>query len=115
VTGLAGSGLTLLDNGGDSKAVTANGSVTFATALANAAVYAVTVGTPPTTPSQTCTVTNGSGTIAGANISNVTVNCVTKSFTVGGTVSGLTGTNYAISVSANPVNPIQLCSDRRQL
>src|SRR5471032_2307032 len=59
VTGLTGSGLTLLDNGGDSKAVTANGSVTFATALSNAATYAVTVGTQPSTPAQTCTVTNG--------------------------------------------------------
>jgi 6-phosphogluconolactonase (cycloisomerase 2 family) len=139
VTGLAGSGLTLLDNGGDSKAVSANGSVTFATALANAAAYAVTVGTRPTTPSQTCTVTNGSGTIAGANIVNVAVACVTQAFTVGGTVSGLAGSglqlqnnagdtlnvsqngsftfatailsgaNYAVSVSANPANPIQQC------
>ena len=139
VTGLAGSGLTLLDNGGDSKAVTANGSVTFATVLANAAAYAVTVGTQPTTPTQTCTVTNGSGTIAGANISNVAVNCVTKTFTISGTVSGLTGTGlvltnngadnlpvtgnaftfatavasgtaYAITVATQPANPSQNCT-----
>jgi 6-phosphogluconolactonase (cycloisomerase 2 family) len=139
VTGLAGSGLTLLNNGGDSKAVTANSSVTFATALANAATYAVTVGTQPTTPSQTCTVTNGSGTIAGANVSNVAVNCVTKTFTVSGTVNGLTGTGlvlanngadnltvtgnaftfataiasgtrYAITVATQPTNPSQNCT-----
>jgi 6-phosphogluconolactonase (cycloisomerase 2 family) len=140
VTGLAGSGLTLLDNGGDSKAVTANGSVTFATALASAAPYAVTVGTQPTTPSQTCTVTNGSGTIAGANVTNVAVNCAVSNFTIGGSVTGLAGTglqvqnnagdalsvtqngsftfatsissgaNYSLSVSASPVNPIQLCT-----
>jgi len=140
VSGLAGSGLTLLDNGGDSKAVTANGSVTFATALASAAPYAVTVGTQPTTPSQTCTVTNGSGTIAGANITNVAVNCAVSNFTIGGSVSGLAGTglqiqnnagdtlsvtqngsftfatsvgsgaNYSISIFTNPVNPIQLCT-----
>jgi 6-phosphogluconolactonase (cycloisomerase 2 family) len=139
VTGLAGSGLTLLDNGGDSKAVTANGSVTFATALASAAPYAVTVGTQPTTPSQTCTVTNGSGSIAAANISNVAVNCATKTFAVGGTVSGLTGsglllanngadgltvtgsaftfatavasgTAYAVTVATQPTNPAQNCT-----
>lgn len=140
VTGLAGSGLTLLDSGGDSKAVSANGSVTFATALATAATYAVTVGTQPTTPSQTCTVTNGSGTIAGANVTNVAVACVTQTYSVGGTVSGLAGSglqlqnnaadtlnvsqngtfsfatailsgaNYAISVSVNPANPIQQCA-----
>jgi 6-phosphogluconolactonase (cycloisomerase 2 family) len=78
VTGLAGSGLTLLDNGGDSKAVTADGSVTFATALANAAPYAVTVGAQPTSPIQICTLTNGSGTIAGANVANVAVACATQ-------------------------------------
>ena len=139
VTGLAGSGLTLLDNGGDSKEVTANGSVTFATALANAAPYAVTVGTQPATPGQTCTVTNGSGAIAGANVTNVAVNCVTKTFTVGGTVSGLTGTGlvlanngadnltvtgsaftfatavasgtaYAVTVATQPTNPAQNCT-----
>ena len=140
VTGLAGSGLTLLDNGGDSKAVSADGSVTFATALANAATYAVTVGTQPATPSQTCTVTNGSGTIAGANVTNVAVACVTKTFTVGGAVSGLAGSGlqlqnnagdtlnvtqngsftfatalasgagYAISITANPTSPIQQCA-----
>jgi 6-phosphogluconolactonase (cycloisomerase 2 family) len=140
VAGLAGSGLTLLDNGGDSKAVAANGSVTFATALATAAPYAVTVGTQPTTPSQTCTVTNGSGTIAGADITNVAVNCAVSKFTVGGTVTGLAGTglqiqnnagdtlsvtqngsftfatsvgsgaNYSIGISTSPVNPIQLCT-----
>jgi 6-phosphogluconolactonase (cycloisomerase 2 family) len=139
VTGLAGSGLALLDNGGDSKAVTANGSATFATALANAAAYAVTVGPQPTTPSQTCTVTNGSGTIAGANIANVAVNCVTKTFTVSGTVSGLTGTGlvlanngadnltvtgntftfatavasgaaYAVTVATQPSGPAQNCT-----
>jgi 6-phosphogluconolactonase (cycloisomerase 2 family) len=140
VTGLAGSGLTLLDNGGDSKAATANGSVTFATALANAAPYAVTVGTQPATPSQNCTVTNGSGAIAGANVTNVAVTCATTTLTVGGTASGLAGSGlqlqnnagdtlnvlqngtftfataipsgapYAISVSANPVNPIQQCA-----
>jgi 6-phosphogluconolactonase (cycloisomerase 2 family) len=140
VTGLTGTGLTLLDNGGDAKAVTANGSVTFATALANAATYAVTVGTQPATPAQTCTVTSGSGTIAGANITNVLVNCALVKITIGGTVSGLSGTglqiqnnagdtlsvtqngsftfatslgsgaNYAITVSAIPSNPIQQCA-----
>ena len=140
VSGLAGSGLTLLDNGGDSKAVTANGSVTFVTALASAAPYAVTVGTQPTTPSQICTVTNGSGTIAGANVTSVAVNCAVNNFTIGGSVSGLAGTglqiqnnggdalsvtqngsftfatsigsgaNYSISISGSPVNPIQLCT-----
>jgi len=43
---------------------------------------------------QTCTVGNGSGSISGANVTNVAVDCVddeVPNFTVGGNVSGLTG------------------------
>src|SRR6185436_11373037 len=39
--------------------------------------YAVTIQTQPTNPAQICTVTNGSGTIAGADVTNVAVACVT--------------------------------------
>ncbi len=75
VTGLTGTGLVLQDNGGDNLTITKNGSFTFATALASGAAYAVTVSTQPTSPSQTCTVTSGSGTTASANITSVAVNC----------------------------------------
>lgn len=75
VTGLTGSGLVLQDNGGDNLPVSQNGTFTFATALATGAAYAVTVATQPTSPSQTCTVANGTGTTASANVTNVTVSC----------------------------------------
>jgi uncharacterized delta-60 repeat protein len=39
--------------------------------------YNVSVGTQPGNPSQICTVTNGTGTMANANITNVAVDCVT--------------------------------------
>jgi uncharacterized repeat protein (TIGR03803 family) len=78
--------LTLQDNGGDDLVVTANGSFTFSTALDTGASYAVTVLTQPS--GQTCTVANGSGTVADSNITNVAVTCV-SGYTVGGTVSGL--------------------------
>jgi hypothetical protein len=35
----------------------------------------VTVFKQPSTPSQTCTVGSGSGTIGGANVTNVTISC----------------------------------------
>ena len=63
VTGLSGSGLVLQDNLGDNLSVSAAGTFTFATPVADGSVYKVTVLTPPASPSQTCTVTNGSGTI----------------------------------------------------
>ena len=80
VSGLSGT-VVLQDNGGDSLSVSANGSFTFATALAGGAAYNVTVGTYP--PGQTCTITNGSGTIATANVTNVAVTCTANSATSG--------------------------------
>jgi len=97
VSGLnTGTSVTLLDNGGDSLTVTANGTFTFKTALASGKTYSVTVGTQPT--GETCTVTNGSGTVGSANVTNVAVACAaTPTFTIGGTVSGLnTGTSVTL-------------------
>ena len=72
VTGLAGT-VTLQNNGGDALPVSANGPFTFPTALNNGAAYNVTVLTQPA--SQVCTVTNGTGTVAGADVTNVAVAC----------------------------------------
>ena len=38
----------------------------------------MTVFTQPSDPSQACTVTNASGTLAGANVTNVEVSCTTE-------------------------------------
>ena len=77
VSGLQGSGLTLQNSAGDDLTVAADGSFTFATAVTQGTAYNVTVFTQPTSPEQTCDVTNGSGT-ANANVSNVTVTCTTN-------------------------------------
>lgn len=76
ITGLVGSGLVLQNNGVDNLAISANGSFTFATGLADGSLYAVTVLNQPS--AQTCIVSNGSGTIASANVTNISVNCDTK-------------------------------------
>jgi hypothetical protein len=73
VTGLAaGQSVVLLNNAGNSTTVNSNTSFTFSTAINSGGAYAVTVGTQPT--GQTCTVTNGSGTVS-ANVTNVTLTC----------------------------------------
>src|SRR5579885_847328 len=87
VSGLTGSGLVLQDNGGDNLAVSGNGSFTFATALAAGSTYAVTVLTQPA--GQTCSVGTGNG-IANSNVTNVTVTCSAVTYSIGGTLSGLT-------------------------
>ena len=89
VSGLSGT-VTLQQNGADSMSISANGSFTFSTPVAEGTPYNVTVQIQPAT--QTCTVTNGSGTMGANNVTNVAVTCSTDAFTVGGTVSGLSGT-----------------------
>ena len=108
VSGLgAGKSVGLLNNAGDAITVNANGSFTFPTAINSGSSYAVTVGTQPV--GQTCSVSNGSGT-ATANVTNVSVSCVTNTYTITGSVSGLgagktlgllNNGGDALSVSAN--------------
>ena len=95
-SGLAGTGLTLQDNGGDDLVVNASGSFTFPTKVASGATYTVTVKTQPTSPTQTCSLGGTTGTVGAADVSSVTVNCATNSYIVGGTVTGLTGTGLVI-------------------
>lgn len=74
VTGLdSAASVTLAESAGDSLVVTANGNFTFAKALSNGTAYSVTVGTQPN--GETCRVTNGSGTIASADVTNIAVVC----------------------------------------
>ena len=96
VSGLTGAGLVLQDNGGDSLMVTASGTFTFATSVASGGAYAATVMTNPAMPSQTCVVTNGTGTVTSANITTVTVTCTTNTYTVGGMVTGLAATDNLV-------------------
>ena len=73
VSGLTGTGLALQNNGADTLAVAADGPFAFVTELTDLSDYLVTVSTQPT--GQTCSVTNGSGTIDGADIADVGVTC----------------------------------------
>jgi 6-phosphogluconolactonase len=101
ISGLTGSGLVLQDNAGDNLSVAAKAaSFTFTTAVASGATYAATVLTQPTNPAQTCTVSNGSGTATGANITNVAIACTLNVYTVGGSISGLTGSGLVLQDNA---------------
>jgi len=78
ISGLTGT-LVLQNNSGDNLSTTANGTFTFTTPLNNGVAYAVTVLTQPA--GQTCTVTGGSGTVASASVTNVTVSCTNNDVT----------------------------------
>jgi PKD repeat protein len=72
VSGLSGA-LVLLNNGGDGLVITENGPFKFRTELTDGAAYDVTVWL--TRPGQPCPVSNGSGIISGADVTNVAVTC----------------------------------------
>ncbi|HUJ34412.1 MAG TPA: Ig-like domain-containing protein, partial [Solirubrobacteraceae bacterium] len=68
VSGLSGT-VVLEDNGGDDLSVSGNGPFVLATPVLAGAAYNVTVKSSPS--GQTCTASNGSGTVASANITDV--------------------------------------------
>jgi uncharacterized delta-60 repeat protein len=77
VTGLEGGGLVLTNNSTDDLAVTANGSFLFDRQYPDGFVYNVRVDTQPSDPAQSCTVTNGGGTVDGADVTDLEVTCET--------------------------------------
>ena len=77
VSGLAAGGvLVLQNNGGDDLGISVNGGFTFTSPLAGGTAYAVSVKTQPA--GQSCTLRNGSGTVASTNVSTVEVACATS-------------------------------------
>jgi len=95
ITGLAGSGLVVQDNGGDDIALFGNVvGFGFAIPIASGATYNVTVKTQPTGPAQTCVVASGSGTIGSALVI-VAVTCTTNALVACTTENGTVVTHAA--------------------
>lgn len=89
ISGLIGT-VVLQNNGSDTISANTDGSFTFPTGEAEGDSYAVTVLTQPA--GLTCTVNNGFGTVGPSNVTNVNVTCAASAYTIGGTVSGVSGT-----------------------
>ena len=104
VTGLAtGAKVTLLDNGGDSLTVSADGTFTFPILIADNGSYSVTVGSQPA--GQVCTVSSGSGSGLVANVTKVSVTCSANSVTIGGTATGLVS-GQPVTLLNNGTDPL---------
>lgn len=79
LTGLRGGGLVLEDAATGSRVTpSADGAFAFDYRYPDRSAYDVRVVAQPANPAQTCTVTDGRGTIAGANVANVRVDCATS-------------------------------------
>jgi hypothetical protein len=140
VNGLAGTGLVLRNNGTDDLPIPKSGQFTFDTPVPDGWAYQVSVASQPTEPSQTCVVSNGMGTVQGADVQDVSVSCSVLEYAVRGTVSGVVGSGltlklndsgpisvtqngpfafptpirsgdtYLVTVASTPTNPDQTCS-----
>jgi uncharacterized delta-60 repeat protein len=110
VTGLEGSGLVLETSGADDLTVDANGPFEFTPPAPDGRVYDVSVGTEPEDPDQRCTVTNGTGTVQGADVTDIAVECATPppvsgldlTFDGDGRTSTLVSGNHVEAVAVQP-------------
>ena len=110
ISGYSGSGMVLQDNGGNNLSVTSGATnFTFSQAIPSGTTYAVTVLTQPSSPAQTCLVTNGSGT-ATANVTSVSIACTTTTYTIGGSISGYSGSGLVLQ--DNGGNNLSVNSER---
>jgi len=101
VSGLAGAGLVLRDNGGDDLPVAADGLIAFPTKIASGATYSVTVFTQPTSPVQTCAVTNGSGTMGSTDVINIAVSCTLVHITGNHFTGFVSGSYFYTDISSS--------------
>jgi hypothetical protein len=104
VSGLTGSVLSLNNNGGNTIITSANGVFTFDQPLGTGSTYSVTVSVQPT--GETCAVTNGSGTVANSNVTNVQVTCTANTYSISGTVYGLSGSGLALQDNGGDNLPV---------
>ena len=103
---LYGPGLVLSVNGGSPVTLDTNVPFTFPVLFTNGASYDVEVMTQP--PGQVCTLTSNTGTIASANVTNVSGGCnpVAQPDDLAFTVSGLTGTGMVVTDGFRTVSAI---------
>ena len=106
VSGLIGSGLVLQLNGSETITINSNGAFSFTTALSDLSSFDVSVSVQPISPSQNCSVSNGFGDVSGANITDVAITCITNSFTVSGSVTGLSGSGLELQLYSDDIQSI---------
>jgi uncharacterized repeat protein (TIGR03803 family) len=88
ISGLGSNAGLTLTNGSDTLAVaTGSTSFTMPTAVAFGSPYSIAVQTAPAGLS--CTASNASGTMPASNVASIVIACSDRSYTVGGTISGL--------------------------
>ena len=102
ISGLTASGLVLAD-GTSTVAVPAGATgFTFGGVVTSGAPYSISAQQQPS--GLTCSVANGSATAGAANVSNVVVTCSAQSYSVGGTINGLTASGLVLANGSDTLN-----------
>jgi hypothetical protein len=99
-----GAGLVLQLNDGEELPVAIAGKFAFSSKIESGATYTVKVAQQPTNPAQTCSISDqsGTGTIGGADVTDVAVTCtIRNTYVIGGSVSGLLGTGAGLVLQLN--------------
>jgi len=98
ISGLGSNSGLVLSDGTESLSVSPGSSAfVFPTALAGGTAYSVAVQTQPS--GLTCSVSNGSGVGQGTPVTSVSVNCQAATYTIGGSISGLSASGLTIGVA----------------
>jgi 6-phosphogluconolactonase len=100
VTGLEGVGLVLINQSGANLEISQNGEFAFDAPLERGASYGLAVARQPSNPTQECAIANGTGVAGDGDVTDVLVSCSTRSFLVGGTVTGLAGAGLVLRNNA---------------
>jgi len=103
-----GDTLVLTNNGVNPLTIIANNAFTFSARIPRNGSYNVAVSQQPA--GQICTVSNGSGSGVVTTIINVQVTCSSNSFTVAGSLTGLTSGNK-VTLLNNGADPQVLSSN----
>jgi hypothetical protein len=96
VTGLLGTGLVLQNNGGDDLLISMNGNFNFPTKLLTGIDYSITILNQPSSPTQICSVSSGTGRVNYADVTTIVVNCNSNAYTISVNVSGLVGSGFVL-------------------
>jgi hypothetical protein len=102
VVGLTRDGLVLTNNNGPDLVVAANAtSFVFPDLVGNDVDYNVRVKSSP--PSAVCTPSFNTGRTATYDVTSIVISCVTNTYDLGGTVTGLTGSGLVLVNGADRV------------
>jgi hypothetical protein len=97
---LRSNGGTLLFNGGQEQELKVCLTDFTFPSLPTGTPYSVTLGRLPAAPPHVCTVTNGSGIVGSADVTNIQVDCVAQPFALGGILTGYRGSGLTLVMEA---------------